>query len=167
MCSNSLFVLTLTHILFLFFLHFYLYYLCVKHTAKVEERWTGNGGCSTRIRRHCDIMALITSWDHKHLKTWVRARERETKRNHFCCKIKHLFRILFHLCLSGILPRATIARLCAPSLPIQLLVFRYYENGIRCWWTIGEKWNVYHFPVLIFSLTECICFDNVRIEEFY
>lgn len=55
-----------------------------------------------------------------------------------------------------------------PFCRSQLLFYRkHYKRafaGIRCWWTI-EKWNVYHFSVLI-SLrqrTECICsLDEVK-----
>lgn len=52
-------------------------------------------------------------------------------------------------------------------LKLSIALFRkHYERafcrGIRCWWTI-EKWNVYHFSVLISLGTECICFGKKTI----
>lgn len=86
-------------------------------------------------------MALITSTEHKHSE--IRWRERERARKIIFAAESS---ILFHRFLSGILPRGhccgvcVCARLFASSLPpFQLLVFRYYENGIRCWWTIGKN----------------------------
>lgn len=130
---------TNTRTLLLFFLHFYLCCLCVKHTAKVEdiERVMGNTGVVTRI--YGDVVILWPWSQVQNINTQEPDKERMKQKNHFRCKIKHLFRISSHRFLSGILP---YARPLPPSprhhcRHFNCSFFDITKSGIRCWWTIG------------------------------
>lgn len=139
---------------------FSLFFLCT--FVRVLSEKVGDGeleGC-----KRGDIMALITNskraYEHTHARTLLYKRGK----THVCRKIEHLFCTLLHLSLS-----AAMATSPPSPLSTRLLFFRYYENGIRCWWTIRKNGAVIIFLSWIrflfffwLSLTECICFDKAN-----